>query len=40
MSSSKDEILYEDALLEMCYESDYEFSRLSWGQFTKVYVQT
>lgn len=34
------EILSEDALLKIWYDPNYKFSRLFWGQFTKVYVQT
>lgn len=33
------EILYEGILLKIYYDPDYKFPRLSWGQFTKVYVQ-
>ena len=39
VSSFKREIIYEDTLLKIYDDPDYKFPRLSWGQFTTVYVQ-
>lgn len=39
VSNFKCAILHEDSLLKIFYDPDYKFPRLSWGQFTKVYMQ-